>query len=109
MCADVVGAVDVDGPYLEPGRLEVAEGALDAGEGLVGVDGLVGGDVGGGEAGADDVDAVEPGLGGDAGFVAGPGEVVVDDGDGEVLLDLAAVGLAPEAVADPVPAAQLRV
>ena len=76
--------------------------------GLVGVDGLVGGDGVGGEAGADDVDAVEPGLGGDAGFVAGPGEVVVGDGDGEVLLDLAAVGLAPEAVADPVPSAQLR-
>ena len=84
----------------------MAEGALDPGQGLVGIDGLVGGDGTGGEAGADDVDAVELSLGGDAGVVAGPGEVVVGDGEGEVLLDLVAVGLAPDPVVDPVPAAQ---
>ena len=40
---------------------------------MQGVDRLVGGDGVGGEAGADDVDAVEAGLGGDAGVVAGSG------------------------------------
>ncbi len=39
--ADMVGGVDVDGAHLEPGRLEVAEGAPDAGVSPVGFDGLV--------------------------------------------------------------------
>ena len=59
----MVGTVDMDGPELDPALLQGTECALDSGQGFVGGDGFVG------EAGADELDAVEPSLGGDAGFV----------------------------------------
>ena len=91
--ADVVGGMDEDGADLE-GALDGAEGALDAGEALVCLDGGVGPEGVGVEAGADDIDAVELGFGGDAVLAAGPGEPVVGDVDAEVLFDLLAVGVA---------------
>ena len=51
--------------------------------------------VAGVEIGAYDVDAVELGLGVDLPLFAGEREIVVGDGDPEVFLDLAAVGIAP--------------
>ena len=67
--AHAVLAVVVDGAHLELDGLEVAEGPLGMGQALVGEDHGAGrGQLGGGHAGADDVEPVERGLGGD-----GPG------------------------------------
>lgn len=64
--------------------LDGVEGPLDGGEVLVGLDGGVDADGLAGEAGADDVGAVELGFGGDAVVAAGPGELVVGDVDVEM-------------------------
>ena len=65
----VLGAVP-DGPDVQVG-IEGAEGPLDLGQGLVGGDDLAAVQVTGGDAGAQHVDAVELGLGGDGVLVAG--------------------------------------
>src|SRR5207344_3292680 len=85
----VLGAVP-DGPDVQVGA-EGAEGPLDLGQRLVGGDHGGGVEVAGGDAGAQHVDAVEGGLGGDGVLVAGVADAVVADVDGEVLGDLAAV------------------
>jgi len=59
MGADAVGAAMVDGADLEIDGLMAAEGALDPGELLVAGDNAGGVEGRGGEAGAQDVDAVE--------------------------------------------------
>ena len=99
MGADVLRGIDEDGAYLDE-AFDGAEGMLDAGEAFVGGDGGVAGDGGFVEAGADDVDAVELGFGGDAVEAPGPGEFLVGDGDIEVLLDLLAVGVPSDAAVD---------
>ena len=81
---------------------------LDLGQAFVGLDCLGGADGPGLEAGGDDVDAVEPGLGRDLGFIEDPGEVLVGDGDREVHLDPATVGGAPAPAVDPVAPTQAR-
>ena len=78
-----------DGPDVQVG-IEGPEGPLDLGEGLVGGDDFAAVQVAGGDAGAQHVDAVELGLGGDGVLVAGVAEAVVADVGGEVLGDLAA-------------------
>ena len=103
--ADVVGGIDIDGTHPEE-VLDGAEGLLDTGEALVGFDGRLAADGLGGEAGADDIDAVELGLGRDAVVAPGPGECVVGGGDVEVLFDLLAVGVAADATVDVVPSTQ---
>ena len=86
----VLGAVP-DGPDVQVG-VEGAEGTLDLGEGLVaGGDDLGGFQVAGLDAGAEHVDAVERGFGGDGVLVAGVAEVVLADVGPEVLDDLAPV------------------
>ena len=55
--ADAIRSVVVDGSDLEVHGFEAAEGALDAGEALVGADGVVGVEAFGLDVGADDVDA----------------------------------------------------
>jgi hypothetical protein len=78
-----------DGPDVQVG-IEGAEGPLDLGQGLVGGDDLAAVQVGGPDAGAQHVDAVQGGLGGDGVLVAVIAESAVADVDGEVLGDLAA-------------------
>lgn len=70
---------------LQSGRLQGAEGALDPGEVLVGLHCLGGIQPVGRHAGADHVQAVEPGLGGDGVLKAPPGQAAVSDVDGDVL------------------------
>ena len=74
--ADMVGGVDVDRTDPEV-ALCVAERALHAGERLVRVDGLRCAHGGGIQAGADDVDVVEPRLGVDPVLPPAPGDAVV--------------------------------
>jgi hypothetical protein len=71
--------------------LKARKGPLDLGQGLVGGDDFRAVQVSGGDAGAQHVDAVELGLGGDGVLIAGVADAVVGDLDGEVLGDLAAV------------------
>ncbi len=59
MSADAVGGIVVDGPDLEVDGLQAAEGALDRAQALVGADGFRGVERTGGQAGADDVQAVQ--------------------------------------------------
>ncbi len=68
-----------------------AEGALDAGEALIGADHVIGGQGFVLDIGADDVEAVEPRLGGDPLGIAGEGEAVFANGDVEQLGELVAV------------------
>ena len=103
--SDPVGVIDIHRPHLEPGSLERAEGPLDPGQALVGLDDLTGAHRVSIEAGADDVEAIQAGLGRDFFPVARPTESVVGDGDIEVFLDLAAVGLTTDPSVDPIPAA----
>ena len=63
MPAHVLFAVDKHGPAVEPGGLEGTEGPLDLGEPLVGGHRLVSVDGPRIQTGADDVEAVEAGLG----------------------------------------------
>ena len=72
-----LGAVP-DGPDVQVG-VEGAEGALDVGEGLVGGDDFVAVQPGGWHAGAQHVDAVQGGFGGDGAGVTGVAEVIVGD------------------------------
>ena len=81
----------VDRPQVEIDSLEAAESALDPGEALIGADHVFGRQGFVLDAGADDIKAVEPGLVGDAGVVAGKGEAVFGDGDVEQLGELVAV------------------
>ena len=73
-----VGAHPVLAPVVDGSEefdgLEAAEGALDAGEVLVGADGLRGVEAFGFDIGADDVDACEGGFGADHVLVALEGE-----------------------------------
>ena len=81
----------VDRPDVQIDGLQAAEGALDAGEALVGADHAVGGQDFVLDIGADDIEAVEPRLGGDPVGVAGEGEAVFANGDVEQLGELVAV------------------
>ena len=65
MGADALGAVHVHGPDLESGAFQISERPFHAGQRFVGLHGPVGIEGIGIEAGAHDVDAVEPGLGSD--------------------------------------------
>src|SRR5690348_11211959 len=67
-----------------------AEGPLDLGQGFVRGDDLGAVEVAGRDAGAQHVDAVELGLGGDGILVAGVADAVVGDLGGEVPGDVAA-------------------
>ena len=100
----VRGAVP-DGPDVQVG-IEGAEGPLDLGQSLVGGDHAGAVQVSGGDAGAQHVDAVHGGLGGDGVLVAGVADAVVGDVDGEVLGDLAPVQDPVRAHGDRVLAAQ---
>jgi hypothetical protein len=97
------GAV-ADGADVQVG-VEGAEGALDVGEGLAGGDDLAGFQAVC-DAGAQHVDAVQGGFGGDGVLVAGVAEVVVADVDAEVLGDFAAAQHPVGAERDLVRAAQ---
>src|SRR5260370_6962069 len=72
-------------PDLEIDGLDRAEGAFGLAQTLVGPHDIAGSERGLLEIGADDVEAIEFGLGLDATGVAGEGEAVVGDGQGEVL------------------------
>ena len=104
--ADAIRSVVVDGSDLEVHGFEAAEGAFDAGEALVGADGVVGVEAFGLDVGADDVDAVELLFGFDLVLEACEGEGVVGDAGFEVLGDLVAVDDLADADADLVLAAE---
>src|SRR5664280_3189214 len=80
----VLGPV-VDGAQVQVDALQGAEVAFDPGQGLVGRHDLGGVHLLGADGGADDVDPVQGGLGGDLVLVAGGGEPVVGDVQGVVL------------------------
>src|SRR5215471_5765631 len=81
----------VDRAQVQIDGLQAAKGALDAGEVLVGADDTIGRQGIVLDAGADDVKTIEPGLGGDAGRIAGKAEAVFGDSDVEQLGELVAV------------------
>ena len=97
MSADAVGGIVVDGPDLEVDGLQAAEGALDRAQALVGADGFRGVERTGGQAGADDVQAVQGRFGGDGIGFAAVAERGVGDLDVEVLGHL----VAADDLADP--------
>src|SRR5262245_20812787 len=74
-----------DRANLEIDGLHRAEGPVDPGEVLVGVYGMIAGQRLPRYAGANDIDAIEPGLGGDLFDLARPAEVAVANVEGEVL------------------------
>src|SRR5207248_4077520 len=74
-----LGAV-ADGPDVQVG-VEGPEGAFHVGEGLVGGDDLAAVQVAGADAGAQHVDPVQGGFGGDGVLVAGVAEVLASDVD----------------------------
>src|SRR5256885_905857 len=84
-----------DRANLEIDGLEASEGALDAGQILVGLHALGAAHRVGRQAGADDIEPVETGLSRDAVELAAPGEVAVANIEGEVLGHLVAVGVRP--------------
>src|SRR5271163_5125496 len=77
---------------LEIGRLQASEGALHPGQILVGLDRLIGVERRGGNAGAHDIDAVEPGLARDAVDLAPIGQLRLADLDLEMLGHLVFAG-----------------
>ena len=81
----------VDRAKVQVDGLQATKGALDAGEVLVGADDTVGRQGFVLDAGTDDVKAVKPGFGGNAGGVAGKAEAVFGDGEVEQLGELVAV------------------
>src|SRR6266516_2884235 len=91
VAADPAGEVVVDGPQVQVVGLGDAEVPLDVLEVLVGGDRGGGVQGAGGDTGADDVDPVEGGLGGDLLLVAVPGEPARADVEDEVLGDLPSV------------------
>ncbi len=98
MSVDMVLGVEPDRSDLQI-ALGDTQGAFHGGQALVGLDGGIRGNLR--KTGADDVDAVEAGLPIDLVLSAVPEQGGVGDGDVEVLLDLAAVGVAADPVADP--------
>ncbi len=98
--ADAVGTVVVDGAQVQVVGFDVAEVAFNVGEVFVGGDGGCGVKCGGGNAGADDVDAVEGGFGGNRVLVAFIGEAGVGDHPGEVFGHLVLVDHFAEGDAD---------
>jgi transposase len=78
--ADPVGEAVVDGPQVQVVDLDGAEVALDVGQVLVGGHDVGGGQVVATDVGAQHVDAVEGGFGGDVGLAAGDGQGGVGDG-----------------------------
>ena len=72
--AHPIGGAVVDRAHLQVDRLERAERALDVGQRLVVAHAVGGVHLRGGDRGADDVDAVQRGLGGDALALAREGE-----------------------------------
>src|SRR5512132_1397462 len=75
--------IEVDGLQRTEGALDLSQALIRA-HGGAGIEGL------GRHGGAQDIEAVERRLGGDAGVIAGKRKIVVADGDAEVLGDLAA-------------------
>ena len=71
-------------------RSSGAEGALDAGEALIGADHALAGQSAGFDTGADHIKPVEPGFGGDAVGIAGKAETVFGNRDVEQLGELVA-------------------
>ena len=71
----------VDRTEVQIDGLQAAEGALEVGKVLVGADDAIGRQGFVFNARTDDVKTIEPGLGGDAGGVAGKTEAVFGDGD----------------------------
>ena len=104
--AHAVGAAMMDGPDFEIDGLEAAEGALDAGEVFIGPDGRGGVERFGLEVGAQDIDAVEHGFGVDLFGLARERQIVVGDGDGEVLGHLVVIDHGADRECDLVLAAQ---
>ncbi len=82
---------------LEIDGLQRAEGMLNAAETFVGAQCCGGIGVFGGEIGANHIDAVERGLGGDAEGVLGEAEGIVGDADLEMLGHVAPSSTAPNA------------
>src|SRR5664279_3845629 len=74
----------MDGAHVEVGRFHVPEVAFDVAQVFVGVHDCGRFQGAGGQAGADDVDAVQAGFGVDLVLSAGDGEGGVGDGDVEV-------------------------
>src|SRR5581483_3055317 len=83
--ADPVLEPVVDRPQVQVVGLHDPEVPFDVLEVLVGGDGAGGIECAGGQRGADDVDAVERGLGVDGGLVPPPGQGIAGDVEGEVL------------------------
>src|ERR1017187_1379185 len=88
VAADPVFEVVVDGPQVQVVGLGDAEVPLDIFEVLVGGDGAGGIEGLGIDAGADHVDPVAGGLGGDLLLIAAPGETGAGDVADEMLADL---------------------
>ena len=94
----------VDGADMQIERFHGAERPFDFGKSLVAAHRLGRVHLLLGHAGADDVDAIERGFGGDRGDVAGELQIVVGDGELEVLGDLAPAKHGSDGQADPVSA-----
>ena len=97
---DAVLEAVVDGPQVQVVGLDDAEVAFDVGEVLVALDDRGGVEGVGVDAGAQHVDAVQGGLGVDAGLVATVGEGGVGDGGVEVLAHLVFVDHLAHRLAD---------
>ena len=83
--AHAVGTAMMDRPDLEIDGLDASKGAFDLGEIFVGPDGRGGVERLGLEVGAQHIDAIERGFGVDLRGLALEGEIVVGDGEDEVL------------------------
>src|SRR5258707_7284725 len=96
----------VDRTNVEVCGLEAAKGPLDTGEALVSAHRISGVDSLGWHVGAQHVEAVERGLFGNRGVIAREAQLVVGDGEVEVLADLAAADNLANGKADLVGPAQ---
>ena len=90
-------SVVINRAHFQVHRLEAAERALDDAQSLVGAHGVLGIELGGGHAGAHDVQAIEGGLGGDGVGLA----VVGERGLGDVELEVFGHLVLADDLADP--------
>jgi hypothetical protein len=104
--ADPVGEVVVDRAQVQVVGLDRAEVAFEVGEVFVGGDGGGRVEAGGGHAGADDVDAIQRGFGGDLGLAAADSQGGVGDRGVEVFGHFEFVDRLAEFDPDPVRAGQ---
>src|SRR4051812_2919296 len=100
MRADASGQAVVDGADLEVDRLDRAEGSLHLAEALVGEHGGGAVEVGGGQAGAQHINAIQGGLTGDGGGIPREAEGGIVDGELEMLGHLAATEYGADAQPD---------